>query len=77
MIDYCVWGRIEQVGPQEFSVTVSAVPQPPAPLLEGADVESTVVNSRPEAVEACARLVLALSDSVRKRGDRVVDAGMG
>jgi hypothetical protein len=52
MADFRIWGTIHQVGPQEFAVTVSAVPDPASERIEGAVVETIKVNSHELAVEA-------------------------
>jgi hypothetical protein len=74
MADFRIWGTIHQVGPQQFAVTVSAVPDDPASgQIEGAAVDALTVSSRELAVEACADLVLRMGIRLRERGDRVVD----
>jgi hypothetical protein len=73
MADFRIWGRIEHLGPREFIVIVSAVPDPPTPAPDRVDVETQTVSSRAAAVEACADLVLQMGKLVRERGDRVVD----
>jgi hypothetical protein len=55
--DFRIWGTIHQVAPQQFAVTVSAVPDPASEQIEYAVVDAITVSSRELAVEACADLV--------------------
>ena len=74
MADFRIWGTIHKVAPQEFAVTVSAVPdQPASEPIEGVVVDAITVSSRELAAEACADLVVRMGKRVRERGDRVVD----
>jgi hypothetical protein len=70
--DFCIWGRIDQVGPSQFFIVVSAVHDPPI------EYDRTVVltgeaKSRDDAEAARNELMRELGAKVRARGDRVVD----
>ena len=73
MADFRIWGRIEHIGPQQFFVVVSAVPDLPQSGLIGVDLESQTLSSRAEATDARAVLMRAMGERIRARGDRVVD----
>jgi hypothetical protein len=60
MTDFRIWGRIEHIGPQQFFVIVSAVPDPPHAALAGVNVDSQTVASRAEATDARAELMRAM-----------------
>jgi hypothetical protein len=47
-------------GPQEFAVTVSAVPDPASEQIDSTAVDARTVNARALAIEACADLVLRI-----------------
>jgi hypothetical protein len=73
MADFRVWGTIHQIAPDQFLVTVSAVPDDLAALPDGVKVETHTATSRALAVEACSDMVLRMGKLVRARGDRVID----
>ena len=68
--DYRLWGRIEQIGPTEFVVIVTAVnsEQP-----GDAKPVQRVARSRQAAEDLRRSLLIDAGDMLRLRGDRVVD----
>lgn len=73
MREFRIWGRTEHVGPQQFFVVVSAVPDPPVAPSPGVEVDRIMVASRSEANQARDDMMRRMGGLVRARGDRVVD----
>lgn len=73
MVDFRIWGTIHQLAPDQFVVTVSAVPDELGKLPYGVEVETHIAASRALAVEACSDMVLRMGKLIRERGDRVAD----
>lgn len=73
MADFRVWGRVEQIGPQQFVAIASAVPNSLDASAMSADVRLQMRPDRERASEVLKRLMRALGKTIRKRGDRVVD----
>ena len=69
MADFRVWGRIEQVAPNEFFVVVSTMRanDPGKP-----DVITRTATSRAEAENVRDDLISEVSAAVQARGDRVM-----
>jgi hypothetical protein len=70
MADFRIWGRIEHIGPNEFFVIGSAVPESGG---EGATVLTSTAPSLDQANTEKARLMMEVGKTVQARGDRVVD----
>lgn len=68
--DCRLWGRIEQIGPAEFVVIVTAVNNDDP---GDAKVDQRVAKSRQAAEDLRRALVMAAGDMLRLRGDRAVD----
>lgn len=70
MGDFHIWGRVEHIGPSEFFVIASAVPDDQAsrPI-----VLTLTAHSLAQANNEKERLMVEVGATVRKRGDRVVD----
>ena len=68
---YRIWCRTDNVSPGQFLVTVVALPDPPDTPGARVESESRLLRSQSEALEACARMVVAFGDRVRTRGDWV------
>ena len=71
MADFRIWGRVEHLGPSEFFVIASAVP-------EDAQSERPIVltltaHTLQQAHAERDRLMIDAGAKVRARGDRVVD----
>lgn len=71
MADFRIWARIENIGPSEFLVIASAVPETSG--AESASILTTTMQSLADANRERERLVVELGTKVRERGDRVVD----
>jgi hypothetical protein len=71
--DFRIVGRIQQMGPNEFSVMAAAQPEVHTPELIGKGVKWETVSSSGAAAEAQQRLIAEMKAWVRDRGDRVVD----
>lgn len=71
MADFRIWGRIEHVGPAEFTVIATAVPENGDP----ADVRTlTEVHTALEAAQgALKELVTKVGNSVRRDGGRITN----
>ena len=70
MADFRVWGRVEHVGPHDFFVIASAVPDVPG---ERPIVLTLSAESLERAHTEKAKLMVQAGAAVRARGDRVVD----
>jgi hypothetical protein len=72
--DFYLWGRIEQIGRQQFFVTVSAVPAP-AVATQRAEiiVKTAIASNRQAAVASRNLLMVEVGKAVQARGDRAVD----
>lgn len=77
MADFRVWGTIHQIAPNQFVVTVSAIPDELSKLPDGVEVETCITASRALAVESCSDMVLRMGKLIRERGDRVIDVEAG
>ena len=73
MPDFHLAATINQVGPHEFFVTVSAMAASGAN--EGTILRTDIATSRLQAEELSADVLLQVAKLVRERGDRVVDVG--
>lgn len=73
MTNFVLLGRIEQVVPGQFRVTVLAAPHRPVLEVKPADAVTSVCAS-PEAAEAWVEAeLLRIAERLRRRGDTVVD----
>jgi len=70
MSDFRLWGRIEQIGPEEFVATATAVPENGDPS-EVCSLTETHV-SQEFATTALVTLLIKVSASVRKGGGTVI-----
>lgn len=70
MADFRIWGRVEHVGPHDFFVIASAVPEA---ATERVIVLTESALSLSDANAARDRLMMSAGEAVRARGDRVVD----
>lgn len=68
-----LWGRIEQIAPNQFVAIASAVPHQPGGEADAADVRLQVLPDRAGAKAALEILVKTLGEAVTLRGDCVVD----
>ncbi len=73
MPDFRIWGTIHQVAPDQFVVTVSAVPEDLEELPDGVEVDTHSAASQALAVKACSDMVFRMGKLIRERGDRVID----
>lgn len=71
MADFRIWGRIEPVGPAEFTVSATAVPENADP----ADVRTlTEVHTTREAAQSALKeLVIKVGASVHRDGGRITN----
>lgn len=70
MADFRIWGRVEHIGPRDFFVIASAVPEV---TTERVIVLTASLTSLADANAERARLMVRAGDAVRLRGHRVVD----
>jgi len=70
MADFRIWGRVEHIGPHDFFVIASAVPEVPT---ERVIVLTGSSTSLIDANQERQRLMVRAGEAVRARGDRVVD----
>jgi hypothetical protein len=73
MNDFRLWGRIEQIAPDQFVAIASAVPDQTRGETDAADVRLQLLSHRADAKTVLESLVKALGKAVTIRGDRVVD----
>ena len=66
-----LWGRIEHIGPQEFAVIVTAMPENADPAL--VQVLNAIATSRDEATVLGKALLVKMGEIVRNREGRVTD----
>jgi hypothetical protein len=71
MANFIVWGRIEQIAPNQFVAIASAVRNDGANAKP--DVELKVLPTREAAQGALRAIVQSVGSAVTGRGDRVVD----
>lgn len=71
MIDYRIWGTVNQIGPKEFAVIVTAVcvESPGA----GTYVRQAMCATRDEAIVRQYLLAAELVEEAVRRGDKIVD----
>jgi hypothetical protein len=73
MGDFRIWGRVEHVGPHQFFVIVSAVPNAPALENSRTEVERAMAASRHEADQIRNDIMRRMGGTITARGDCVVD----
>lgn len=72
MTDFCIWGTVNQIGPQEFVVLVSAA-RDEIGEFDGAMLDRHIATSRALAVIAKNEMMRRMGEAIRARGDRVVN----
>lgn len=70
MADFRIWGRVEHIGPSQFFVIASAIPEVQS---ERATVLTLTADSLGQESAEKARLMIQVGEVIRWRGDRVVD----
>lgn len=71
MLEFRVWGRIEQTGPDEYAAVASAIREDLHS--EGTQVLMKLYPTRAVAEVALREFLLQLGQSIRAKGGRVVD----
>jgi len=70
MADYVILGRVEQIGPQEFCATLSAVPA--ELVIPGTTIETRTLDSHEAAMDFVKETAIRLGGAVLSHGDCVI-----
>ena len=71
MPSFRIWCRADDTGAGQFLAVVSAIPDPASGTPRPIESESRLMNSREEAIEACAHMATAFRKRIEARGDAV------
>ena len=71
MPSFRIWCRADDTGAGQFLAVVSAIPDPANGVARSIESESRLMNSREEAIEACAHMATAFRRRIEARGDSV------